>query len=548
VSPETQPAARRIVHLSDLHIAETTESKGILRRLPAALAAYLRTADGPPVASIFVTGDVFDSSDYDPPTAMARFVELYRALMAAFPAPVPVVLLPGNHDRRKAGVIGPHDRSLFVALAAAAQREKLAPVFVAGRQGTRAERVPPVEHGTAAHVATYDSTVLVRGYFSAGGDLRREDLLWLIATLSGGAGPHAPLFLLTHHHIVPTPLTDVGRVDVQGRGAVSRWLIQTVLPEIVSNADHEELTMTALGAGTTLSTLHGVGRPVVVLHGHKHYPAARLVVGAEPGENDVILLAAGSAGVAEAWSPTGDHDTGHLWPSFNVLEHGPDDALTVRTVAFSARDGRLAPPRLLIDVRRDGLRWQLGPRAPEDAVAPAVDRNAVRFTLSDAGNRWHLEGRRSLTPLGSRTVAYVEVVEGAPGATARDIDDGGTDHRPVPFGLSVSTARAESSYFLENAVCQTVDAAERAYGAGTAFEWVGLVNRVAAREAVLEVEGLPAGQEVFASVTDMANGRERVVPVERVASGHRVVCAPCAARRMLRLYIVLPGALSPRRR
>jgi 3',5'-cyclic AMP phosphodiesterase CpdA len=538
---DTARTAQRIVHLSDLHIAETARSAGILRHLSGALSAYLRENPGPPVVSIFLTGDLFDSSDYDRPAAMNRFGDLYRSLMKVLPAPVPFVLLPGNHDRRKAGVIGPHDPSLFRQVARAAEKEKLAPVFVAGLKETRAELVTAADHGTAAQVATYDSTVLLKGCFSAGGELRQEDLLWLIASLSRAHNPQAPLFLLTHHHIVPTPLTDVGRVDVHGRGVLSRWMIGKVLPALVSNADHEELTMTALGAGSTLSTLHGVGRPVVVLHGHKHYPTARLVVGTEAGENDVILLSAGSAGVAELWSPTGGRDTGHLWPSFNVVDLGPDDSLTAWTIAFSAFDGRLAPPRMLIDVARDGLRWRLGAPAAPTAVAPDVARNEVTFTLTDAGNRWHLQATRVLSSLGDAApMTYVEAVEGAPGATATEIDDGGArTSDAVPFKLAVSTARAQSSYVVRDALCRSVDAAGRAYGKGAAFEWVGLVNRVASSEAVLHLEGLPEGQDVFASVTDMTTGREHALPVEHGGGRRTVACRPCPARRMLRLYIVL---------
>ena len=51
----------------------------------------------------------------------------------------------------------------------------------------------------------------------------------------------------------------------------ARWLLGKALPTLVSNADREELTMTALGAGTALSTLHTFGRPVLLLHGHKHF-------------------------------------------------------------------------------------------------------------------------------------------------------------------------------------------------------------------------------------------------------------------------------------
>jgi 3',5'-cyclic AMP phosphodiesterase CpdA len=531
---------QRIIHISDLHIAETPRSAEILRQLPSALSTYLRTSAGPAVASVFITGDIFDSSDYDRTTAMARFADLYGSLMAALPRPVPVIVLPGNHDRRKAGVIGGHDPTLFLALVDAAKAVQQAPVFVAGGHRIRAEIVPLANHGTTAYVSTYDSTVLWKGLFSAGGELRQDDLLWLLSSLNRARDLEAPLILLTHHHLIPTPLTDVGRVDVQGRGSLSRLMIHKVLPLLVSNSDHEELTMTALGAGSALSTLHGVRRPVVVLHGHKHYPAARLLIGAAPGENDVLILAAGSAGVAEPWSLTDGRDTGHLWPSFNVIDLAPDDSLTARTVAFSPFDGRLAPARELVDVRRRGLRWEPGPDATEPAVTPELASNRADFVLEDAGTRWHLRGRRVLTALGSAPVSYVEEVQGAPGASATDIVDG--ERRTsdaVPFHLSVSTARSESSYFVQNGLCKNADAAERAYGKGTAFEWVGLVNRVPSCEAVLRLTGLPEGADVFASLTDMTTGREHVVPVASEGGGHTVACRPCAARCMLRLYFVL---------
>jgi len=536
-TPERTP--QRVLHLSDLHIAETDDSRRILGHLPGALSKYLKANPDPALASIFITGDVFDTSDYERTTAMARFTELYTALMAALPAPVPVVLLPGNHDRRKFGVMRDNDPSLFRHLGDATQAMN-PPVL---RQQIRAEVVPPANHRLGAEVATYDSTVLLKGKFSAGGELRQDDLLWLLASLSRSPRPEAPLVLLTHHHLIPTPLTDVGRVDVHGRGTVERVLIEKVLPYLVSNADHEELTMTALGAGSALTTLHGVGRPVVVLHGHKHYPAARLVVGTEAGENDVLVLSAGSAGVAEPWSPTGrrdpEADIGHLWPSFNVIEFGADDSLAARTIPFSPYSGRLAPARLLIDVLRNGGRWELNKPAAQPDFIREVASNRVHFTLSDAGTRWHLRGTRVLAPLGDREVAYVEVVEGAPGARATEIDDGAEEPHgdKVPFHLAVSTDHP-SSYLVENALCRNIDAGERAYGKGTAFEWVGLVNRQPSEEAVLHLEGLPA-ETVFASVTDLTTGREHVVPVQSDSTGHTVTCRPCRARRMIRLYIRL---------
>ena len=58
-----------------------------------------------------------------------------------------------------------------------------------------------------------------------------------------------------------------------------RWSVEHLLPTLIANADREEMTMTALGAGTALSTLHALNRAVLVLHGHKHYATARMLSG-----------------------------------------------------------------------------------------------------------------------------------------------------------------------------------------------------------------------------------------------------------------------------
>ncbi len=459
----------------------------------------------------------------------------------ALPDPVPVVLLAGNHDRRRGGILGPHDPTLFDALAVASASVKRAPVFVAGRLPRRAERVPQEVHRTRASVATYDATVLLRGLFSAGGEVRQEDLLWLVSTLPREPEPRAPLLLLMHHHLIPTPLTDLGRVDLHGRDAISRWIVDRALPMLVSNADREELTMTALGAGTAISTLHGVGRPVVVLHGHKHYPTARLLVGTDLGENDIAILSAGSAGVAEAWSPTDGRGAGHLWPSFNVLDLGSDGSLVARTVAFSPTSGRLAPPRILIDIQRAGLRWEVRTPAALAPAEPVLKSNEAHFALSGTGDRWTLRCTRRLMPESeSARVAYVEVVAAAPGARPERIVDAQGERRAarVPFHLAVSTA-GPSSYTLRHAVCRTPSAAKRAYGRETAFEGVGFVNRAPSRKAVLRLQGLPPSFEAFASITDMTTGRETMVPLACNGDDRQVTCEPCPARSLLRLHIVL---------
>ena len=75
----------------------------------------------------------------------------------------------------------------------------------------------------------------------------------------------------------PAPLTDVGVVKVDKTPRLVRWGVEHLLPTLIANADREEMTMTALGAGTSLSTLHALDRAVLVLHGHKHYATARLL-------------------------------------------------------------------------------------------------------------------------------------------------------------------------------------------------------------------------------------------------------------------------------
>src|SRR6201999_4085471 len=117
-----------------------------------------------------------------------------------------------------------------------------------------------------------------------------------------------------------TPITDVSHVASVGAPRLARWFVGTALPLLVSNADREELTMTALGAGTALSTLHSLGRAVLLLHGHKHVPTARLLSGMTRTCGDVLLASAGSGGRREALSGLGHPEAARLWPSFNSVE------------------------------------------------------------------------------------------------------------------------------------------------------------------------------------------------------------------------------------
>lgn len=86
--------------------------------------------------------------------------------------------------------------------------------------------------------------------------------------------------------------------------------------------------MTALGAGTALSTRHALNRAVLVLHGHKHYATARLLSGITESQGDVMLVSAGSCGTVQSWYPTTAKDAATLWPSFNWIELDPERITT----------------------------------------------------------------------------------------------------------------------------------------------------------------------------------------------------------------------------
>src|SRR5262249_37308953 len=154
------------------------------------------------------------------------------------------------------------------------------------------------------------------------------------------------------------------------------------LPTIVSNADREELTMTALGAGTALSTLHTFVRPVLLLHGHKHFPTARLVRGLVGGSGDVLIASAGSAGKRERVHATHEVEAARLWPSFNTVRmDGPH--VEIQAVSFSPKRSTRPPVRRdLARVTRREMHWE--PDVASSRVRDTtkrVDRDEARFVL-----------------------------------------------------------------------------------------------------------------------------------------------------------------------
>lgn len=530
----------RIVQLSDLHLlAEPLEQESISDALVEALEADARRRGGE-TSLLCITGDVFDSATLDPRVATGVFVDLHARIQRALGGDVPTIVVPGNHDRRRAGLFAPHREELFHALA----REAPPSVWVHGCNSPFLSTVVPARfHGLPMWVIAFDSSFLPRGLLSAGGMIRQEDLLQAASRIHDN--PDWPVLFLLHHHLVPTPLTDLGAIEMEAQRPLVRWGVQSLLPRIVAHADREELTMTALGAGTALSTLHTLGRAVLVLHGHKHYATARMLDGVSHGEGDVLLVSAGSAGVAQTVSAS-SKDAARIWPSFNVVEL-EEGCLRVETVAFSWKEARGVRPvaRPLAAARKRGARWDLEPVDPADDrdEGPELELNETEVSLRTSvayPHRFDADcHRRVEVTSDSPLTEYVETVDGIHDArlyvTGRD---GRREVRGVPRDLRLRVG-GETTYQLVGGLCRTQGELSRAHGdPGSPFEWVGLMNRYRARRARLVVSGLGAAlDEAFASVTDLGTGRERPCALERMGDETIVVEQhACPARTLLRIY------------
>ena len=538
----------RIVHLSDLHLGA---DDAVQRPLFVSLAQALR---GFKADLVVFTGDIFDSSKHGA-EEVDRFAVLLEQLDEQVGPRAKTLIRPGNHDRRESGILAPLNEALFNQLAARLKHLPHVQVFGCNQ--------PFLAHSVSlpdfpAHIVAYDSTYLPRGLVSAGGVVRQEDLLQVAERILD-TSDDKPLLFLIHHHLVPTPITDVGEIIVEGRGKVVAFLVKHVLPSIVANADREELTMTALGAGSALTTLHTLGRAVMVLHGHKHYPTARLLKGTGSGEGDVMILAAGSCGTCEARQPTIHREAPRLWPSFNVIElDGPD--IRAQSVAFPPEVTPEVwdnPPRVnrrpLIGARREGRRWEVDERATEPrSFEAALALNEATLSLSPSKqfvDRFDIDStRRLVLAPQSRITAYHEVIEGPPRARVVDVhfDELAAPSQDAPADLPLplnGTAR----FTVTGGVCATVAEASAEYEEeGTAFEWVGLLNRYRSDIARLVLKLAPvdvALQRPFASVTDLTTGRERAAVLVRDDSTRTYwfEVKQCPARTMLRIYWPLAG-------
>lgn len=549
-----------VLHLSDLHLLSgEPESEAILASLMSALAR--ERAQRGRIDLVVVTGDLFDTAEIDPRTAVREWNIVHRAMqraLAPLDAPgraTPTLLVPGNHDRRRMGLFGPHSGALFSAIAASAGPE----LFVHGtRTPFLAAPVPQAFHGQPLDLLAYDSTFLPSGYLSAGGVVRSEDILHSAALFGDPSeAPKRPLLFVLHHHLVPTPLTDVGPIEARRLGPFSKLALHRILPRLVSHADREELTMTALGAGTALSTLHELGRAVLVLHGHKHVATARKLEGTRTRQGDVLIVSGGSAGCAQTWTPGSIPEAARLWPSFNVLEldeSSPLSTLSVDQVSFGwkGRSAGTLVHRPLLEAEREGPRWHLLPFDQEDRTRsknePRLVRNETSITLRGAGahGRGRLDGtfHRLVERNGSkRPRRYVETVEGLPGATLVRHEE----RQPTPTQIELPL-QIPDQYEVLGGLARTLEATPRTGEPRGPFDSVSLLNRYASDEVRLELFS-PAvsssaphrnqldGRTIFASATDLGTGEERPLPLaHRGEDRALVVMTKCPARTLVRLH------------
>lgn len=530
-----------VLHLSDLHLlSNPSEQEAIFDGLVQALRE-VRQQRGRRVDLLAITGDVFDSATAEPRLATTRFLELFTAIGRALGEEPPTVIVPGNHDRRRSGLFGPHRESLFQAL----KRVVGERAWVHGTTTPFLSAVvPQALHQQPFWVVAYDSTYLPHGYLSAGGALRQEDLLFAASQIADAPADDPVLFLL-HHHLVPTPITDLGPIELHDHAPrLLRWGVERLLPELVAHADREELTMTALGAGTALSTLHTLGRAVLVLHGHKHYATCRLLDGTFEGHGDVLVVSAGSAGTAQRWAPGETQNAARLWPSFNVIDWSHQE-LRIDTVSFPWRgaSGPIASYPL-VRARRSGSQWLIEriPVGEFPGREADLQLNQMRLELRPraGAERWDYECERTVHAKDS-LLRYVETVEGVKGGMCR-IEPFGAE-LPLPADVHL-TVGGTTRYRVEGAAFRSLETARREQGHhASAFAQVSLMNRYVCERARLEVAGLGrAAATAFASATDLGTGLERPLRVVRNGNGdgeETLVSAElenCPARTLIRIY------------
>jgi len=532
-----------VLHLSDLHLDPGAEDREpILDALVAAVEADRRDRERA-VDLVVVTGDVFDTANLEPRAASRLFMDLLERIHGALDAGPPTVIVPGNHDRRVRGIVGPERNDLLRALA-----ERTPPhVLVHGTNPPfLAELVPSEFHGQPLHLIAYDSAHLPRGLLGAGGTLRTEDLLSVAAKI-GTREPDWPVLLLLHHHLVPTPVTDEDPIDADTQPRLLQWGLERVLPRLLAHADREEWMVTALGSGSALSMLHTLQRPVLVLHGHKHNPTARLLKSTRGEGGDVVICSAGSAGCAQSVRQSATRRSARIWPSFNVVELSPE-ALQVEAVSF----GYAGKARGALDVRsmicaaREGAAWNVVPspdvrlRVGDRDAEPRVGLDAMHVRLAAREDVYDLHIRRTIEadPLAGRPPHYVDTVH-TDGTLVVDGDDRETPHA---LALSITEPR---EYRVRAGLSRTLThALARSGKVAIPYATVDLLCRYRARTARLVVTGIPDPDAAFGSACDAGTGLVRPIALRREDEHLVLELDPCDARTELRISWPLANDLS----
>lgn len=518
-----------LFHLSDLHLRLDEPAQALVYDALVRTMERERRRKPDKRAAIVITGDVFDSAEMPAERTVDAFLALHDRMTLALGGETPTVVLPGNHDRRRYGILGPPREDIFLQLERAATGRR---IHVAGCKAPfLAEIVPETFHGLPFHVVAYDSTYLPSGLIGAGGTLRVEDLLMVAASLPDDG---RPLLLLTHHHLVPTPLTDVSHIDGGRISSLAQWALKKIVPRVVSYGDREELTMTAMGAGTILTTLHSFGRAVLLFHGHKHVPTARLVTGMTATCGDVLIASAGSAGVRERVHSARHPDAARLWPSFNLVRLSRK-RVRIEALTFSPKS-RTRPPlrRELAHAKLEGAKWKLAPvsfRVKDPS--PRVDRDEASYALSPSpfsADFWDYScERRVELAEGAQLARYVDFVHTDPRAKREEGIDG---NRRIELTLGGTTRYEEHA-----GLCRTLEGAIAMQGVEAAFEWVGLLCRYGAARATLRLARKGAEDvRPFASLTDVTIGRERPRRIEETDDWWTVHAEACPPRSLLRIY------------
>jgi len=258
------------------------------------------------------------------------------------------------------------------------------------------------------------------------------------------------------------------------------------------------------------------------------------------GCGDLLLASAGTAARRERVHATRDPDAARLWPCFNVIELTADAARIEAVSFFPKKPVRPSIRRLLAHARRNGPKWELvtGTFRVDDP-APRVARDDASFTLTPSGSEWGgwdlaCERTVDLVP-GARLSRYVDFVRSAP--TRR-----GAPRRKERARRVELLPGGTTSYTVSGALCRTLEEASRSYGPEAAFEWVGLLCRYGAQEALLSLSNsYLASVRPFASFTDLTTGRERPLPIVPATAGWTTAAQNCAPRSLLRIYWPLEG-------